>query len=53
MKRMTKKNKYLLAVVFVALGVIILFVCLVVGIFREFSKKEILKKPERKKKSLC
>ena len=47
MKKMTKKNKYLLAVVFAALGVIILFVCLVVGIFRGiFSKKEFVKKPE-------
>lgn len=44
---MTKKNKYLLAVIFAALGVTILFVCLVVGIFRGlFSKKEVVKKLE-------
>ncbi len=47
MKRMTKKNEYFLAVVLAALGVTLLFVCLVVGIFRGiFSGKEVVKKPE-------
>ena len=47
MKKLAKKNKYLLAVVLAALGVTILFVCLVVGIFRGlFSKKGDVGKPE-------